>query len=385
MPTKQNPGVFDCYKAAMIDEPIFVILGRDPAGPATLRFWVEERARQGKVVSEEDRARLGAAIEEATEMLTWREDNLDWDGNGTPLWKTDRITNEGNPVCVMPEAEGVPSGLATLAQKVHDIRADIADFDGDKRGMYGALEEAEDALVEAALLVCPDKPSMKTRDRRAINRAEKAGLATAEEAKTIRDHIEKEGSLRGEYVDDNGMIRTTTRDLAEAPEMPDHRFAVFHKSGRYAYARGLEVAPQHLPGALDRLHTDGWELLAIFGETDSAKIGLIFKQREKKPYGTPKLEHLTGRAAIEAAQILRPPAKPELPEGVDVEIEVHVTGRDLDDARWAADHVEETLCGQFRKPTRVTILIDGQSDVAADFLSSTSGCDDWDRGNGFAI
>lgn len=66
-------------------------------------------------------------------------------------------------------------------------------------------------------------------------------------------------------------------DLAQPPELQDHRFGDLIKGEYYAYARGLTINPSHLPRALDAMQADGWELMAIFGETDSSKIGFIFK------------------------------------------------------------------------------------------------------------
>lgn len=44
MGTKNNPGTFDCYRRAAPDEPIFVLLGRDPHAPAAVRKWADDRA-----------------------------------------------------------------------------------------------------------------------------------------------------------------------------------------------------------------------------------------------------------------------------------------------------------------------------------------------------
>lgn len=44
MGTKNNPGKFDCYTAAKPDEPMFVLLGRDPYAPALVRAWANMRA-----------------------------------------------------------------------------------------------------------------------------------------------------------------------------------------------------------------------------------------------------------------------------------------------------------------------------------------------------
>lgn len=39
-----------CLNKARNDEMLFVLLGRDPAGPAAIRAWIEERIRIGKNV-----------------------------------------------------------------------------------------------------------------------------------------------------------------------------------------------------------------------------------------------------------------------------------------------------------------------------------------------
>lgn len=42
-----------CMAKAKDDEMTFVLLGRDVAAPATIRFWVNERIRLGKNVAED--------------------------------------------------------------------------------------------------------------------------------------------------------------------------------------------------------------------------------------------------------------------------------------------------------------------------------------------
>lgn len=48
MATKEQPGKFDCYANAKADEPMFVLLARDKAAPAAIRFWALERQKLGK-------------------------------------------------------------------------------------------------------------------------------------------------------------------------------------------------------------------------------------------------------------------------------------------------------------------------------------------------
>lgn len=39
MGTKANPGRYDCYEKAEPDEPMFVLLARDPLAPDLVRKW----------------------------------------------------------------------------------------------------------------------------------------------------------------------------------------------------------------------------------------------------------------------------------------------------------------------------------------------------------
>ena len=89
-------------------------------------------------------------------------------------------------------------------------------------------------------------------------------------------------------------LDTAPDDLAHAPEVPHHRFSTFYESGEYAYARGLEVNPIHLPVALDAMRKSNWHLVAIFGQTDSQHIGFIFR-RQAAVDTSPEIMRLRGR------------------------------------------------------------------------------------------
>jgi hypothetical protein len=69
--TKNNPDEFDCYANAEPDEPMFVLLARDPTAPSLLRWWVRMRKGFGKHSAEQDAQAL--AIADA--MEAWREEN----------------------------------------------------------------------------------------------------------------------------------------------------------------------------------------------------------------------------------------------------------------------------------------------------------------------
>jgi len=73
------------------------------------------------------------------------------------------------------------------------------------------------------------------------------------------------------------VVDTAPHDLAHGPEVGPHKFTIFNKSENFAYARGLEINPSHLPLALDAMLVDGWELVSLFGQTDAKSVGFIFK------------------------------------------------------------------------------------------------------------
>lgn len=45
MGTKDNPAKFDCYANALPDEPMFILLGRDPAFFELVTAWADKRER----------------------------------------------------------------------------------------------------------------------------------------------------------------------------------------------------------------------------------------------------------------------------------------------------------------------------------------------------
>jgi hypothetical protein len=48
MGTKNTPGKFDCYVNAAPDEPMFILLGRDPVASFVVEFWINlRRIREG--------------------------------------------------------------------------------------------------------------------------------------------------------------------------------------------------------------------------------------------------------------------------------------------------------------------------------------------------
>lgn len=61
MGTKNNPGKFDCYAKAEPDEPMFVLLARDPFAPFVVELWRQLHmwmvGREGVAGDKSDEAR----------------------------------------------------------------------------------------------------------------------------------------------------------------------------------------------------------------------------------------------------------------------------------------------------------------------------------------
>lgn len=319
MSTKNNPGAFRCYDAALPDEPFFTILGRDPAAPATLRFWAEERERHGKTETADDKDRIDDARRDATAMQTWRYDNLDPLGDGgPPSWKAVQMDdNELGPVRIEPDPvvyvyaerdgdEAVRVSIEWLQRMTQQL------VDGEiSRTMFAELMghacKSPDRRRERVVPVEEAAYDAAYRDARSLTmmNAITNAIAMIDDLGAIPGYGLTVNAIRttlfkgldeacvGEFKNLMGygltpddkppVVDTQPHDLAHNPEVPPHRFSTFHKGVRYAYARGLEINPIHLPTALDAMAEDGWALLAIFGQTDSQHVGFIFERVTKYP------------------------------------------------------------------------------------------------------
>jgi hypothetical protein len=84
MGTKLNPGPYDCYRAALPDEPLFVLLARSPEFHSTVRHWAslrETRLISGEVPHSDYRIIVEARGCAAT-GAEWRRHNMG-------RWKTE--------------------------------------------------------------------------------------------------------------------------------------------------------------------------------------------------------------------------------------------------------------------------------------------------------
>lgn len=78
MGTKENPGRFDCYANALRDEPMFVLLARDPMFETLVRAWVARR--QADILCGErptsDHLHVSEALDAAFAGARWRRENM---------------------------------------------------------------------------------------------------------------------------------------------------------------------------------------------------------------------------------------------------------------------------------------------------------------------
>lgn len=386
--TKTHPGSFRCWEAAFPDEPVFVILGRDPAAPATLEFWAHERVRQDKTHTPDDKSRIAAAIDEAKDMAEWRQRMLDHaaETNDLPVWKLprpgfepDRPTTD-QPEMVSNHHETMKNQLERIEKQEERIsrltgalRSLVVATEGHvgQPGFVDAREHAQRTLLghqmywQDASHIANDEDGVPVKMLSASRIMELLDYATAygefsedtpsgtetvtpgistpmndmrrsaiwcykrvlglipeDAVPPVADDMPKpqlmvraaglfkvpgvdvpqthdqlgetyaklsaaEDAIRELNEENDRLVRAMKKpvldsqpdDLAHAPEVPHHRFSVFHTHGEYAYARGLEINPIHLPMALDAMQKSGWALLAIFGQTDSQHIGFVFERR----------------------------------------------------------------------------------------------------------
>lgn len=73
MGTKNNPGSFDCYHAAEDDEPMFILLARDPFAPALVRLWAGLR----ETLDIGNPEKVFEALQCAEDMEHWASDHPD--------------------------------------------------------------------------------------------------------------------------------------------------------------------------------------------------------------------------------------------------------------------------------------------------------------------
>jgi hypothetical protein len=77
MGTKNAPGEFDCYRAALPDEPMFVLLARDPDFRRLVHSWANQRERMVLCGErpQSDLKMVAGAWNDATIGANWRREH----------------------------------------------------------------------------------------------------------------------------------------------------------------------------------------------------------------------------------------------------------------------------------------------------------------------
>ena len=121
MGTKQAPSQFDCYDKAEPDEPMFILLARDPLAAKLVKEWARLRAQQTGLTP-----KVIEAHKCAEDMNRWREAQCILPPTDKPLLPNHEDTHLLNQL--QQHLNQARSGnLASLAilRKVADERPDI--------------------------------------------------------------------------------------------------------------------------------------------------------------------------------------------------------------------------------------------------------------------
>lgn len=121
-----QPGAFDCMKAALPDEPYFVLLARDPSAPAMLGTWVAQRRKDVFAKADDNEAvplpdDLAEDLRKCTEAETCAFEMTIWRRrNGHAPWRDQpserRIARtEPTPAMMAAVAEAVIKGVGVMA------------------------------------------------------------------------------------------------------------------------------------------------------------------------------------------------------------------------------------------------------------------------------
>ncbi len=100
MGTKLKPGKFDCYDKAEQDEPMFVLLARDPLAPVLVRIWATLREQLHG-----DAEKIAEGRQCADDMDTWRESEDRFKALCPECWATPSNPTKGCATCETPADE----------------------------------------------------------------------------------------------------------------------------------------------------------------------------------------------------------------------------------------------------------------------------------------
>lgn len=133
--------------------------------------------------------------------------------------------------------------------------------------------------LRAAVELARDRFMFYAKEHRAKYAPGMPPLLPADEAKTRAKALANE-----ELANDmQAALDDEPFDVLALEKVQDYRFGSLIKGQHYAFARGLTINPTHLPAALDAMKKDGFELVAMFGEATSDKMGFMFRMNGPDP------------------------------------------------------------------------------------------------------
>lgn len=134
MGSKNKPGDFDCYANAHPDEPMFVLLGRDPCAPILVELWAKLRQKTGENIE-----KVAEAVSCALAMSVW----------AAKLGKEEKIASAIagfhdviGELLLPPASELAPIGERVLQVAQEMLKAQDVNDDGT------AMQEAMKMILE---------------------------------------------------------------------------------------------------------------------------------------------------------------------------------------------------------------------------------------------
>lgn len=345
-----------CFFRALDDEPVFVLLARDPVAAETVRWWVTLRqaligAGQKPL---EDHGALAEALETAQAMVAWRSEATGPLWPDGPRWKHEASLPTRY---VMVSREAIDEDDTRMGKLEARLGLDLEQFmfycqqhvdkgtpDGDAKARVNyehaceiasllqqpkpefpkptlQLDAAQSATLDEEIISTLNrKPEIRDRVRRALREpfvavdlaakmatglrqvtadmeewlGDKTGTERAASYKTFMDRINgyaaeleqgriTQERLRSRTIGKSPLLGepytpSDTIDVTDTPALPPHRFTIFTKGRQWAYGRGLEISPSHIPAMLDAMEKDGWVLHSVFGGTVADKVGMLFRR-----------------------------------------------------------------------------------------------------------
>ena len=145
MGTKLRPGNFDCYANALPDEPMFILLARDPSAPSKVRAWAYDREKaigHGNRPTA-DTPMVAEARQCADDMEAWRRANDGAWRNPRPTVSDDTVTLRADIAAAREEIGRLQRSNGALARCLLPVHMTLAE-----------RELVDDPVPDDAVVLC---------------------------------------------------------------------------------------------------------------------------------------------------------------------------------------------------------------------------------------